>query len=62
MQDCLLCNNLLNCEVWSDEKPGAVWEKDKPFWIFLIVVGFLIFLFLLWRFVIRKHLKAKIEA
>lgn len=56
-----MCTGENSCQVWNENKSGLIWEQNKPFWIFLIIIGFLTFFFLLWRMVLRKYFKPPIE-
>lgn len=40
--------------MWSNSKDGLIWEQNKFFWILLIIIGLLVFLFLLWKVIDRK--------
>lgn len=57
--DCLVCNNANSCDVWSSNKPGAVWEKNKTFFILLIFIAIAVTAYFLWKLVIKKYLKKK---
>lgn len=58
---CLVCSDSQSCSVWSPDKDGLIWEQNKFFWILLIIIGFLIFLYFLWRLVLRKLFQSKVE-
>lgn len=60
-KDCLVCTDTNSCEVWSDDKEGVIWERNKFFWILIIIIGFLILLYVIYRIFIRKYLKVKGE-
>ena len=56
-KDCLVCTSANSCEVWSDSKDGVVWERNKFFWILLIIIGFLILAFVIYKIIMKKYLK-----
>lgn len=58
---CLVCADGNSCSTWSPDKEGLIWEENKFFWILIIIIGFLILLYAIWKLFIRRYFKPKVE-
>lgn len=61
VKDCLVCSDGNTCSAWSNDKEGLVWEQNKFFWILLLIIGFLILLYLVWKLILEKRYKDKVS-
>jgi hypothetical protein len=61
IKDCLICSNGSECSLWSKDKEGLIWEQNKFFWILLLIIGFLILIYLVWKLIIEKRFRDQIS-
>lgn len=61
MKDCFICSNGSECSLWSKDKEGLIWEQNKFFWILLLIIGFLILIYLVWKLIIEKRFRDQIS-